>query len=245
MERKGVSPDRARTAVRTMSTVIAALAVVLNDADAMICGVEGRYNRHLDYVRNIIGLAEGLHDYSALSLLILPSGTYFLADTHVTPDPSAEDIVEMTVQSAAHLRHFGIEPKVALLSHSSFGSADTPSALKMREATRILHERFPDLEVEGEMQGDAAVTPELRARVFPNSLLEGRANLLVMPTLDSANIAFNLVKAMSEGLSVGPILVGARAPAHVLTPSVTARGVVNMSAVAVVDAQNRESAGHA
>jgi malate dehydrogenase (oxaloacetate-decarboxylating)(NADP+) len=245
VERKGVSPDRARTAVRTMSTVIAALAVVLNDADAMICGVEGRYNRHLDYVRNIVGVAQGVHDYSALSLVILPSGTYFLADTHVSPDPSAEEIVGMTVQSAAHLRRFGIEPKVALLSHSNFGSADTPSALKMREATRILHERHPDLEVEGEMQGDAAVTPELRARVFPNSLLQGRANLLIMPTLDSANIAFNLVKAMGEGLSVGPILVGARAPAHVLTPSVTARGVVNMSAVAVVDAQNRESAGYA
>jgi len=242
LKRKGVSPDRARTLVRTNSTIIAALAVHLGDADAMICGVEGRYSRHLEYVRNVIGLAPGAHDVSALSLLILSSGTYFLADTYVTPNPTADEVVAMTVQAAAHLRRFGIEPKVALLSHSSFGSTDTPSARKMRSAIARLHQEYPDLEVEGEMHADAALLPELRERVFPDSRLKGKANLLILPTLDAANIAFNLVKAMGEGLAVGPILVGARLSAHILTPSVTARGVVNMSAIAAVDAQDRAAA---
>jgi len=239
LKRKGVSPDRARTVVRTNSTIIAALAVHLGDADAMICGVEGRYSRHLEYVRNVIGLAPGVHDVSALSLLILSSGTYFLADTYVMPDPTADEVVEMTVQAAAHLRRFGIEPKVALLSHSNFGSANTDSARKMQAAMKRLHREYPDLEVEGEMHADSALSPELRTRVFPNSRLHGKANLLILPTLDAANIAFNLVKAMGDGLSVGPILIGTRAPAHILTPSVTARGVVNMSAIAAVDAQDR------
>ena len=242
-EREGVSPDRARTVVRTNNTVIAALAVRLGDADAMLCGVEGRYTRHLGYITNVIGLAEDAHDVSALSLLIVPSGTYFLADTHVTPEPSAQEIVEMTVHAAAHLRRFGIEPKVALLSHSSFGSRDTPSALKMREALKVLHADHPDLEVEGEMHADAALDEAVRQRIFPSSRLTGQANLLIMPNLDAANIAFNLVKALGEGLPVGPILIGTAAPAHILTPTVTARGVVNMSAIAVVDAQDRAAQG--
>ncbi len=244
-EREGVSPDRARTVVRTNNTVIAALAVRLGDADAMLCGVEGRYTRHLGYITNVIGLAEDAHDVSALSLLIVPSGTYFLADTHVTPEPSAQEIVEMTVQAAAHLRRFGIEPKVALLSHSSFGSRDTPSALKMRAALKVLHADHPDLEVEGEMHADAALDEAVRQRTFPSSRLTGQANLLIMPNLDAANIAFNLVKALGEGLPVGPILIGTAAPAHILTPTVTARGVVNMSAIAVVDAQDRAAQGAA
>ena len=244
-EREGVSPDRARTVVRTNNTVIAALAVHLGDADAMLCGVEGRYNRHLGYISNVIGLAEDVHDVSALSLLIVPSGTYFLADTHVTPDPSAQEIVEMTIQAAAHLRRFGLEPKVALLSHSSFGSRDTPSALKMREALKVLQADHPDLEVEGEMHADAALDEAVRQRIFPSSRLTGPANLLIMPNLDAANIAFNLVKALGEGLPVGPILIGTAAPAHILTSTVTARGVVNMSAIAVVDAQDRAAEGAA
>ena len=242
-EREGVSPDRARTVVRTNNTVIAALAVRLGDADAMLCGVEGRYTRHLGYITNVIGLAEDAHDVSALSLLIVPSGTYFLADTHVTPEPSAQEIVEMTVHAAAHLRRLGIEPKVALLSHSSFGSRDTPSALKMREALKVLHADHPDLEVEGEMHADAALDEAVRQRTFPSSRLTGQANLLIMPNLDAANIAFNLVKALGDGLPVGPILIGTAAPAHILTPTVTARGVVNMSAIAVVDAQDRAVQG--
>ncbi|MFQ5775983.1 MAG: NADP-dependent malic enzyme [Kiloniellaceae bacterium] len=238
MERKGVSPDRARTVVRTNSTVIAALALHLGDADTMICGVEGRYSRHLEYVRNVIGLADDARDYSALSMLILPSGTYFLADTFVSVDPSAEEIAATTIRAADHMRRFGIEPKVALLSHSNFGSADTPSARKMREALRILHARCPGLEAEGEMHADAALMEDVRQRLFPNSRLTGPANLLIMPNLDAANISFNLVMALGEGLAVGPILIGTAAPAHILTPSVTARGVVNMSAIAVVDAQD-------
>ena len=244
-EREGVSPDRARTVVRTNNTVIAALAVRLGDADAMLCGVEGRYTRHLGYITNVIGLAEDAHDVSALSLLIVPSGTYFLADTHVTPEPSVQEIVEMTVHAAAHLRRFGIEPKVALLSHSSFGSRDTPSALKMREALKVLHADHPDLEVEGEMHADAALDEAVRQRIFPSSRLTGQANLLIMPNLDAANIAFNLVKVLGDGLPVGPILIGTAAPAHILTPTVTARGVVNMSAIAVVDAQDRAAQGAA
>ncbi len=241
MARKGISPDRARTVVRTSNTVIAALALHLGEVDAMICGVEGRYNRHLEHVRNIIGLEPGVHDLSTLSLLILPNGTYFLADTYVTPNPDAEEIVDMTVQSAKHMRRFGIEPRVALLSHSNFGTADSASACKMREAVQILHTRYPDLEVDGEMHSDAALDEAFRSRVFPKSRLNGKANLLILPNLDAANISFNLLKVLGEGLSVGPILVGAHKPAHILTQSVTGRGVVNMSAIAIVDAQDRAS----
>ncbi len=239
MQRKGVSPEAAREIVRTRSTVIAALAVRLGDADAMICGTTGRYKHHLDHVCNVIGRSENVHDCSAISLVILPSGSFFIVDTYVSPDPTAEEIAEMTILAAKHVSRFGLTPKVALLSHSNFGSALTPSARKMRDALTMLHERCPDLEVEGEMHADAALNETIRENIFPNSKLKGSANLLVMPTLDAANIAFNLVKALGEGLSVGPILVGPAAPAHILTPSVTARGIVNMSAVAVVDAQDR------
>ncbi|GAB4224403.1 MAG: NADP-dependent malic enzyme [Kiloniellaceae bacterium] len=239
MQRNGVSPEAAREIVRTRSTVIAALAVRLGDADAMICGVTGRYKHHLDHVCNVIGRSENVLDCSAISLVILPSGSFFIVDTYVSPDPTAEEIAEMTILAAQHVARFGLTPKVALLSHSSFGSALTPSARKMREALAMLHQRCPDLEVEGEMHADAALNETIRENIFPNSKLKGTANLLVMPTLDAANIAFNLVKALGEGLSVGPILVGPAAPAHILTPSVTARGIVNMSAVSVVDAQDR------
>jgi malate dehydrogenase (oxaloacetate-decarboxylating)(NADP+) len=243
MQRKGVSPDVAKTIMRTNSTAIASIAVHLGDADAMICGASGRYYKHLEQIKNILGKGPEVHDFSALSLLILPNGTYFIADTYVSQDPDVTEIVEMTVHAASHVRRFGMEPKVALLSHSNFGAQDSASARKMREAIAILHESYPDLEVEGEMHADSALKPELRERVFPNSRLEGQANLLIMPTLDAANIAFNLVKSMGEGLSVGPILIGCASAAHILTPSVTARGVVNMSAVAVVDAQDHQ-AGH-
>jgi len=239
MERKGVTPDAARTVVRTSTTAIAALAVELGHADAMICGVEGGYQIHLAKIRDIIGKAEGVRDLSALSLLILSKGTYFLADTYVTEEPNAEELAEMTVLAAAEVRRFGIEPRIALVSHSSFGSSTATSAEKVREALRILHSRYPELEVEGEMHADAALSEEIRARIFPNSRLKDAANLLILPTLDAANIAFNLVKAVGDGLPVGPLLIGTAKPAHILTPSVTARGVVNMSAVAVVDAQDR------
>ncbi len=251
MERKGVSPEGARTSVRTNTTVIAALAVVRGEADAMICGAYGQYHWHVRHVLDVIGLKEGVRDVSALSALIMPKGTVFMCDTYVTPDPSVEELVETTVMAADEIRRFGIEPKIALISHSSFGSAATPSALKMREAVRRLGEVAPDLEVEGEMHGDAAIDEEIRARVFPHSRLSGQANLLVMPTLDAANAAFNLLKSLGDGQPVGPILVGAAKPVHILTPSVTARGILNMAALAVVDAQlhqaknGEEGANHA
>ncbi len=241
MERKGVSPDLARTLVRTNSTIIAALAVHKGDADAMICGTVGRFPIHLQMIDDIIGRQPEARNLYALSLLILPGGTLFLCDTYVNDNPSAADICEMTRLAAEEVRRFGVEPKVALLSHSSFGSSHSASAAKMQEALRLLSVQAPGLEVEGEMHADAALSPEIRARIFPNSKLKGVANLLVMPTLDAANIAFNLLKQAGNGLSVGPILLGAAKACHIVTPSVTARGIVNASAIAVVDAATDKS----
>ncbi|WP_022729287.1 NADP-dependent malic enzyme [Fodinicurvata sediminis] len=240
MERKGVSPDQARTIVRTDATVIGALAVLRGDADTMVCGVEGQYKNHLRHVDDIIGKASSVHDYSALSLLITQKGTFFVADTYVSDDPTAEEVVEMTAMAAESVKRFGIEPKIALISHSNFGSHDDSSARKMRKATGLLHEKYPELEVEGEMHADAALSEDIRTRIFPNSRLKGAANLLIMPTIDAANISFNLLKVLGDALPVGPLLIGAARPAHIATPSITARGVVNISAVAVVDAQCRE-----
>lgn len=237
--RNGVTPNRARELVRTNSTVIGAMMVKRGDADALICGTYGQYKGHLDHLRQIIGRADGVKEVSGLSLVILPHGTYFIADTHVSLDPSAEAIAEMVRLAAVEVQRFGIEPKVALLSHSNFGTSNAESALKMRKAVALLHESDPGLEVEGEMHADSAVSADIRDRVFPESRLNGNANLLVAPTLDSANIAFNLLKTVGEGLSVGPMLVGMAAPVHVVTQSVTTRGLMNMTAYAVVDAQGR------
>ncbi|MDX5361043.1 MAG: NADP-dependent malic enzyme [Alphaproteobacteria bacterium] len=235
--RMGVTPDAARTIIRTNATAIAATAVLRGEADAMICGLDGRFDRHLRQIRMVIGLAPGTHDFSALSLLILNRGAYFFTDTYVTHDPSVEEIAEMTLMSARHIRRFGIEPKVALLSHSNFGSGESVSARKMREALTRIQQTSPALEVDGEMHGDAALSQILRDRVMPASTLKGEANLLVFPNLDAANIAMNLIKVMGDALPVGPILVGAARPAHILTPSVTSRGVVNMTAIAAVEAE--------
>jgi malate dehydrogenase (oxaloacetate-decarboxylating)(NADP+) len=208
----------------------------------MICGVEGQYRQHLQHVDDLIGRDEGVQDYSAVSMLITARGTFFIADTYVSDDPSAEEIVEMTTLAAEAVRRFGMTPKIALVSHSNFGSRKEAAALKMREAVRQLHARFPELEVDGEMHADAALAEDVRERLFPNSRLKGAANTLIMPTLDAANIAFNLAKVLGDGLPVGPILIGARHPVHILTPSVTARGITNMSALAVVDGQARRPA---
>ncbi|HKF70710.1 MAG TPA: NADP-dependent malic enzyme [Stellaceae bacterium] len=235
--RAGITPDAARTLVRTDNTVIAALTLRRGEADAMLCGVEGRFQSHLRHVRAIIGVAPGVRDYSAVTLIITAKGHFFLADTHVTPDPTVDEIVEMAVLAAAHVRRFGIEPKIALLSHSNFGSFDTDSARKMRRATEILNAQHPDLEVDGEMHGDAALSSVFRDRVLPNSRIKGEANVLIMPNLDAANIAYQMIKILADGLPVGPILIGGARPAHVLSPTVTARGIVNMTAVAAAEAQ--------
>jgi malate dehydrogenase (oxaloacetate-decarboxylating)(NADP+) len=237
MERKGVSPDFARALVRTRTSVIAALMVRRGEADAMLCGAIGQYHRHLKHLVDILGLVAGVTAPAALSALILPKGTYFICDTYVVDDPSAEQLAEMTMRAADALRYFGFEPKVGLLSHSNFGSADAPSAKKMRQVFALLRERAPGLEVEGEMHADAALSEEIRQRIFPNALLKGSANLLIMPNLDAANIAFNALTVLADGQPVGPILLGLNAPAHIVAPSVTVRGLVNMTAVAVSHAQ--------
>ena len=246
--RRGVTQEAARTMVRTNNTVIAALAMMRGEADAMICGLEGRFERHLRNVDLIIGRREGVADLSALSMLISQRGVTFFTDTYVTVDPSAREIAEMTVLAAEEIRRFGMTPKAALLSHSNFGSRDSASAQKMREASAILRTIAPDLEADGEMHGDSALSEALRQRVYPHSTLKDEANLLVFPNLDAANIALTTVKAMLDALHVGPILLGAARPAHILTPSVTSRGVVNMTALAIVEASSRahatSNAGH-
>ncbi|MEJ2129507.1 MAG: NADP-dependent malic enzyme [Woeseiaceae bacterium] len=237
MERKSVSPADARAIILTRTTALASLLLHRGDVDGMICGVNGGFHRHLRYVRNVIGLAPGLKDFSAVNLLITPKGTVFITDTYVTYEPSAEHIAQTTRMAADVVRRFGLTPKAALLSHSNFGASSAPSAQRMRDALQYLIEQEPELEVEGEMHSDAAISEQIRDRIFPNSRLRGSANLLIMPDLDSANIAFNLVKALGDTVNVGPILAGVARPAHVLTQSATVRGIVNMSAIAVVDAQ--------
>ncbi|WP_421593647.1 NADP-dependent malic enzyme, partial [Shinella sp. M27] len=231
--RKGVNPEAARTIVRTNQTVIGALAVKRGDADALICGVEGRYARHLRDVSQIIGKKPGVLDFSGLSLLISQRGATFFTDTYVTMEPTAEEVAEMTIMAAQEIRRFGITPRAALVSHSNFGSRESDSALKMRRAMELVREQDPDLEADGEMHGDAAISEVLRQRVMPNSTLTGEANLLVFPNLDAANITLGVVKTMTDSLHVGPILLGAALPAHILSPSATSRGVVNMAALAV------------
>ena len=238
--RKGITPDAAKTLVRTNSTVIGALAVRRGDADALICGMEGRFQSRVKHIKDIIGLAPGVHEMAALSLVITSKGAYFLADTHVQFDPTAEQIADMTIACASHVRRFGIEPKIALLSHADFGAADTRSAVKMRKALACINERAPELEVDGEMQADAALSQMIRDRIYPGSRLTGEANVLIMPNLDAANIAFQFTKVLADSLPVGPILIGPAKPAHILTPSVTARGIVNLTAIAVVEAQAAE-----
>ncbi len=237
MERKGVSPNYARREIRRRATLYGALMVQLGYADGLICGTFGRHETHRQYVENVIGTQHGLDRYYTMNLLMLPGRTVFIADTYVNYDPTAEQLADMTLLAAAEIRNFGMHPKVALLSHSTFGTEETPTAIKMREVLRILNQRAPKLEVEGEMHGDAALDEQIRLAAFPNSRLKGQANLLVMPTLDAANISFNLLKvAAGDNLTIGPILLGAARPAHILTPTATVRRIVNMTALTVVDA---------
>ncbi|MFC0284653.1 NADP-dependent malic enzyme [Camelimonas abortus] len=238
--RKGITPDAARTLVRTNNTVIAALAVRRGDADAMICGLEGRFQSRLRHIADIIGLKPGVQDMAAVSLVITSKGPFFIADTHVRNDPDAEELAEMAIACASHVRRFGMEPQIAMVSHSDFGSSDSPSARKMRAALELVRERAPDLVIDGEMAADTALSRDVRDRVYPNSTLTDSANVLIMPNLDAANIAFQMTKAVADALPVGPILIGPARPAHILTPSVTARGIVNLTAIAVVEAQDLE-----
>ncbi len=234
MGRRGVTPDEAKKAVSTINTVVAAIAVRRGDADAMLCGGVGHFRQHLGHVTEIIGKTDELIDLSTVTALVLPSGTFFICDTHITPNPCAEELAEMTLLAAEQVRRFGIEPKVALLSHSNFGSHDDADALKVRKARDLLAARAPDLEMDGEMHGDVALSVELRERVLLESTLTGTANLLVMPGLDAAHIGYNLLKMLGGGVSIGPILLGTARPAHILANSVTVRGIFNMSAVACV-----------
>lgn len=237
--RRGVTPDAARTVVRTNATVIAALAVIRGEADAMICGVEGRYMSHLRHVREIIGFLPGVSDFAALSLMITSKGAHFIADTQVRPNPSAEELAEIAALAANHVQRFAMKPKIAFVSHSDFGSYDTDSSRKMRKAAALLREKHPEIESDGEMQGDTALSEAARKLVLPHSKLEGMANVLIMPTLDAANVAYQMIKVLGDALPVGPILIGPARPAHILTPGVTARGILNMTAVAAVEAQER------
>jgi malate dehydrogenase (oxaloacetate-decarboxylating)(NADP+) len=234
--RSGVTPETARTIVRTNTTTIAALAVKRGEADAMLCGLQGRFIKHMRDIRSVLGVQDGISNVSALSMLIMPRGAFFLTDTYVNIDPTADEIVAIALQARSHLKRFNIEAKAALLSYSNFGSRDGESAFKMREVYRMLQTIAPNFIVEGEMQGDLALNEELRERYIPDTVLRGEANLLIFPNLESANLSMTLLKEMTNALAVGPILMGTRVPAHILAPSTTSRGIVNMAAIAASEA---------
>ena len=239
--RRGVTPETAKNLMHSNATLIAAIMVKRGEADAMICGMVGRYHKKLGYIRSVFDLEPGTTGTSALTGVINDKGVWFFLDTHVQIDPSAEQLVEGTLQAMHRLKLFGIEPKVALLSHSNFGNHDTPSAAKMRAVWNMLRERVPNLNMDGEMQADTALDETLRRRIFPGSRLTGSANLFVMPNLDAANIAYNMVRTMTEGASIGPILMGIDHPAHIIAANSTARRVINLTAIAARDAQLRAS----
>ena len=235
--RKGVTEQFAKIEMRRRLTLIGAMMVRRNDADGMICGTFGNYRDHLNYIDQVIGMRPGVSEYAAMNALLLPNRQVFLVDTHVNLDPTAREIAGITVMAAEEMLRFGITPKIALLSHSNFGTSNAPSAVKMREALKLVQERAPGLEVDGEMHGDAALDVDTRRQVMPHSTLSGAANLLVLPDLDAANISYNLLKTgAGHNVAVGPILLGAARPVHILTPSATVRRIVNMTALAVVDA---------
>ncbi|MHB8912646.1 MAG: NADP-dependent malic enzyme [Lysobacter sp.] len=240
-ERRGVTPAAAKNLLRSRPTLIAALMVERGEADAMICGLVGRFHKKLGYLRSVFDFDPGVQGTSAMTGVINDQGAWFFLDTHVQLDPSAEQIAEATLQASYRLKLFGVEPKVALLSHSNFGSHADASAAKMRRVREILTVRMPRLEVDGEMMADTAWDEELRRRMFPNTTLSGRANLFVMPNLDAANITYNMIRVMTDGVAIGPILMGLDKPAHILTPASSPRRVVNMTAIAAVDAQIRHA----
>ena len=244
VRRKGVSPAIAKEEMRSRATLVGAMLVRRGDGDAMLCGTYGSYSEHLRYVRDVIGLRDSVKTLAAMNMLMLPGRQIFICDTYVNRDPSAEQIAEMTLLAAEEVRRFGLTPSVALLSHSSFGSSDAPSAQKMRDALALVGARAPDLAVDGEMQGDAALSKTVLDEVFADSRLKTEANLLMMPNVDAANIAFNMLKvAAGGGITVGPILLGAAKPVHILTPNASVRRIVNMTALAVVEAGSERARG--
>jgi malate dehydrogenase (oxaloacetate-decarboxylating)(NADP+) len=230
--RKGVTPEIAKQIVRSDATVVAAIMLHLGEADAMLCGTVGRFDSHLAHVEDIVGKRKGVRDLSAMTVLILGSGTFFICDTHVTQDPDAAELAEMAVLASEEVRNFGITPKVALVSRSNFGSSHSPSSVKIRAAVELLRAAAPELQADGEMQADAALSQVIRDERLPNTGFDGQANLLVMPNVDAANIAHNLLKMLGGGVTIGPILLGAERQAHVVSQSVTVRGLVNMTALA-------------
>ena len=237
MCRRGISKEMARVEMRRRLTLIGAMMVHLGDADGLICGTVGAYADHLRYIDQVIGKAPGAKTYAAMNILLLPEYTIALADTHVNDDPTSEQIAEITIAAANEMRRLDIEPKVALLSRSNFGTGSSASGQKMRDALEIIRAQAPELEVDGEMHGDCALNESLRQRILPSTTLKGAANLLICPNVDSGNIAYNLLKAAAGGnVAVGPFLLGANAPVHILTSSSTVRRIVNMTALTVVDA---------
>jgi malate dehydrogenase (oxaloacetate-decarboxylating)(NADP+) len=236
MSRKGISAQMAKLEMRRRTTLIGAMLVEKGEADGMICGTVSTTHRHLHFIDQVIGKKEGAKVYAAMNALVLPNRQIFLVDTHVNVDPTPEQLAEITIMAAEEVRRFGIEPKIALLSHSNFGTSNAPTAQKMRDTLAILRERAPDLQVDGEMHGDIALDANLRREVMPDSTLEGDANLLVLPNIDAANISYNLLKtAAGNNIAIGPMLLGAAKPVHVLTASATVRRIVNMTALLVAD----------
>jgi malate dehydrogenase (oxaloacetate-decarboxylating)(NADP+) len=235
--RKGVTQQYAKIEMRRRLTLIGAMLLHKGDVDGLLCGTWATTALHLHYINQVIGLRKGAKTYACMNGLILPNRQVMLVDTHVNYDPTAEQLAEVTIMAAEEMKRFGLLPKAALLSHSSFGSSNQPSAIKMREALEMIREQAPWLEVDGEMHGDAALDAAYRQQLMPDSTLTGEANLLVLPNIDAANIAYNLLKtAAGGGIAIGPVLLGAAKPVHILTPSATVRRIVNMTALTVADA---------
>jgi malate dehydrogenase (oxaloacetate-decarboxylating)(NADP+) len=240
MKRRGVTVEIAKTRLRKHNTLIGAMMIKQGYADGMICGVSGRFEHHLQQIEDVIGKAPGCSTLAAMNHLILPGRALFICDTHVNENPNAEQLAEIALMAAEEVRRFGIEPKVAMLSHSNFGASQSASARKMAEATALFHARAPAIEADGEMHGDGALSAEIRSRFEPESRLNGEANVLVMPNLDAANISYSLLKMTGgEGITIGPILLGTARPVHVLTTTATVRRIVNMTALVVVDAASK------
>ena len=239
----GPDSDYAAAEMRGNGTLLGAMLVHEGRADGMLCGTAGPYASHLRYIVETIGVREGVRELAAMHLLMLPQQTVFICDTYINADPSAAQLADIALLGAEEVRRFGLEPRLALLSHSSFGSADTPTARKMRTALALIRERAPELEAEGEMHADAALSKRVLDQVFPDARLTAEANLLVMPNLDAANITFNALKIVAgQGVTVGPILLGAAKPVHILTPTSTVRRLVNMTALTAVDAASLRQA---